>query len=208
MKKSEAYLCHIVIRSNGLVQNSSCGCAAGIDWHCNHVAATLFSLEEFCKVRKQQNEEACTSQSCKWNVPRKRKIDLVPIANMKFRNDEHAKMKKSREPVISPGHDVRPANYRNTNANTNTKRYNTYSKVIDFQSKTGKVIGLSHILQQHTTNVIKEAVSLDHSYSKSSPNDDDEQLCNDAVQPTDHKESTNLISPIKVHPVSRNTEEM
>ena len=112
-------------------------------------------------------------------------------------------MKKSREPVISPGHDVRPAKYRNTNANTNTKRYNTYSKVIDFQSKTGKLIGLSHILQQHTTNVIKEAVSLDHNYSKPSASDDDEQLCSyDAIQPTDHKESTNLISPIKVHPVS------
>ena len=203
MKKSEAYLCHIVIRSNGLVQKASCGCPAGIDGRCNHVAATLFSLEEFCKVRKQQNEEACTSQSCKWNVPRKRKIDLVPIANMKFRKHEHAKMKKSREPVISPGHDVRPAKYRNTNANTNTKRYNTYSKVIDFQSKTGKLIGLSHILQQHTTNVIKEAVSLDHNYSKPSANDDDEQLCSyDAIQPTDHKESINLISPIKIHPVS------
>lgn len=77
-------------------------------------------------MRKQQNEEACTSQSCKWNVPRKRKVDLVPIANMTFRKHEHAKMKKSREPVISPGHDVRPAKYRNTNANTNTKRYNTF----------------------------------------------------------------------------------
>ena len=178
MKKSEAYLCHIVIRCNGLVQNASCGCPAGIDGHYNHVAATLFSLDEFCKVRKQQKEEVCTSQ--------KRKVDLVPIANMKFRKHKHAKIKKSRELVISPGHDVRPGNYRNTNANT-------YSKVIDFQSKTGKLIGLSYILQQHTTNVIKEPVSFDHNYSKPSPNDDDEQLCNyDASQPTDHKESTNL----------------
>ena len=87
MKKYEAYLCHIVIRSNGLVQNASCGCPAGIDGHCNHVAATLFSLDEFCKVRKQQNEEACTSQ--------KRKVDLVPIANMKFRKHKHAKIKRA-----------------------------------------------------------------------------------------------------------------
>ena len=46
-------------------------------------------------------------------------------------------------------------------------------------------------------------MSLDHNYSKPSPNDDNEELCScDASQPTDHKESTNLISPIKVHPVS------
>ena len=188
MKKSSAYLCRIVIRSNGLVQKACCGCPAGVDGRCNHVAATLFALGEFCKVReKQENDEACTSQKCKWNVPRKRKVDLVPVANLKFRKHEHGKLKKSREPVISPGHDVRPASRCNTDANRNTKLYNIYSKVVDFQDKTGKLIGLSQILQQHTTDNIKAAVSLDHSYCKPSSYNDDELRNDDANEPTDNR---------------------
>ena len=42
-----------------------CGCPAGVDGRYNHVAATLFSLEEFCKVKekKADTEEACTSKN-------------------------------------------------------------------------------------------------------------------------------------------------
>ena len=98
MKKSSAYLCHIiVIRNNGLVQKACCGFPASVDGRCNYVALTLFALEEFCKIReKQGNDKASTSQKCKWNVPRKHKVDLVLVANLKFRKHEHGKLKKSR----------------------------------------------------------------------------------------------------------------
>ena len=54
MRKTSAYLCFIIVRRNGLVQKAYCGCPAGIDGQCNHVAATLFALEEFCKLRAKQ----------------------------------------------------------------------------------------------------------------------------------------------------------
>ena len=44
--------------------------------------------------------------------------------------------------------------------------YDIYIKVMDFQSKTTRIIGLSHILQQHITEDIKAAVSLVHNYAK------------------------------------------
>lgn len=209
MKKTSAYLCQIVIRKNGLIQKACCGCPAGVDGRCNHVAATLFALEEFCKARaKEENEESCTSQKCQWNVPRKRKVELVPISKLKFRKHEYGKVKNSRPPVISPEQDVRPPKHQTVNTNLNTKLYNIYSKVIDFQENNTKVIGLSHILQQNTTDNIKAAVSLDHDYCKLLSNGNDEssntvQVPNQLTH--DDKELNsdfNLISPIKVHPVS------
>ena len=71
MKKD---LCLIIVWKNGLVQKAYCACSTGIDGRCIHVhvAVTLFALEEFCKLRAKQEEtrKACTSQKCKWNVPR------------------------------------------------------------------------------------------------------------------------------------------
>ena len=148
-------LCLIMVWRNGLVQKAYCACPTGIDGRCIHVTATLFALEEFCKLRAKQEEtrKACTSQKCKWNVPRKRKLGLVPIANLKFRKHEHGKLKKPRTPVISPGHGVGRAHVNNVNSR-NTKLYNIYTKVMEFQVKTGRLLGLSHILQQHTTKNI------------------------------------------------------
>jgi hypothetical protein len=95
MKKTSAYSCYIILRKNGLVQRAFCGCPAGIDGRCNHVAATLFCLEEFCKARDKQEatKDSCTSQQCKWNVPRKRKGDLMPITDMQFKKHEYGKKK-------------------------------------------------------------------------------------------------------------------
>ena len=45
----------------------------------------------------------------------------------------------------------------------------TYTKVMDFQVKTGRDLGLSYILQQHTMKNIQNAVILDLSYSKPLP---------------------------------------
>ena len=150
-------LCLIIVWRNGLVQKAYCACPAGIDGRCIHVAATLSALEEFYKLRAKQEEtrKACTSQKCKWNVPRKRKLDLVPIANLKFRKHEHGKLKKPRTSVISPGHGVRRAHVNNVNSR-NTKVYNIYTnyKAMEFQGKTDRLLGLSHILQQHTTKNI------------------------------------------------------
>ena len=91
------------------------------------------------KEKEADTEEACTSKICKWNVPRKRKVDIVPIAHMKFSKHEHGKVKKQKHSVISPEHDARPA-IRNDSHAHNTRMYSIYSKVMDFQSKTNKIL--------------------------------------------------------------------
>ena len=191
MKKTSAYSCYIILRKNGLVQRAFCGCPAGIDGRCNHVAATLFSLEEFCKVRdrKEATKDSCTSQKCKWNVPKKRKGDVMSISEMAFQKHEYGKKKVKRNPAIPPAHDVRAEHQRGTD---NTKLYNILTKVRNFQDKTGKVIGLSHVLQKTTEDGIKSAVRHDHCYALPVPDDEPQEIENEREQ--------GIISPIKVHP--------
>jgi hypothetical protein len=56
----------------------------------------MFALEEYCKEReklKSESDESCTSKPCKWNVPRKRNGNVVPIADMQFTKHDYAKKK-------------------------------------------------------------------------------------------------------------------
>ena len=196
MKKTSAYSCFVILKKQEFVERAYCGCPAGVDGRYNHVAATLFCLEEFCKVRAQtsQNvdESACTANPCKWNVPRKRKGDVVPISQMKFQKFEHEKEqeKKRVSTAVLNGYDVRAPHQRNT---SNTKIYEIYSKVKQFEAKHKKVLGLSHILQQTIPRELSDAVRLDHCYSV---------ICDtDTLEPEPDIGDVDIISPIKYHPV-------
>jgi len=66
MKKDKIYTCFLVIASIGRVLNAHCKCPAGIDGHCNHVASTLFALEQHFKERQKMSsvaEDSCTSSA-------------------------------------------------------------------------------------------------------------------------------------------------
>lgn len=65
---------------------------------------------------------------------------------MKFRKFEHGKDQEKKRvfTAVPDGHDVRSPHQRNT---SNTKLYEIYSKVKQFEAKNKKVFGLSHILK-------------------------------------------------------------
>ena len=100
------------------------GCPAGIDGRCNHVASTLFALEEFFKQSKPPLNSSltpaisCTSEPCVWNVPRKRKIDNLPIARVKFRKHQHGKPCKSGDKSLPSTRDVMAPHQQNPSLNT------------------------------------------------------------------------------------------
>ena len=98
---------------------SRCGCPAGVDGRCNHLTATLFAAVEYCQQRSQLQPESsteglsCTSQPCKWNVPRERTGNVTPIGNRTFsKHDYYKTNKKKRKSAIPPGHDVRAPHQR------------------------------------------------------------------------------------------------
>ena len=115
----------------------------------------------------------------------------MPISQMKFQKFEHEKEqeKKRVSTAVLNGYDVR-ARQRNT---SNTKIYEIYSKVKQFEAKHKKVLGLSHILQQTIPRELSDAVRLDHCYSV---------ICDtDTLEPEPDIGDVDIISPIKYHPV-------
>ena len=146
MKKNLIYQCNIVMSSIGVVLKSYCGCPAGIDGRCNRVSATLFALDEYCKEREKMSEESCTSKPCRWNVPKKRKGPVTPIPAMSFQKHDYSKRQKTdRTPTIKVGQDVRAVHHREW---SDEKVGSMLATVKAYQSKTGSVIGWSHILPQ------------------------------------------------------------
>ena len=178
MKKQAVYTCYFVMSSLGNVLRAQCGCPAGIDGRCNHVTATMFALDEYCKKRAKTESDpsdvSCTSKPCKWNVPRKRKGNVVPVANIQFAKHDYSKSKKKRKSSITPQHDVRAPNQRKW---PEDKVKNMFSRLKEYQEKSKKAVGWLHILPQE--------VLADQSSKTSKEND--------------------LLCPIKEHPVSATT---
>lgn len=181
MKKKAVYSCFLVLLSSGKVFRAHCGCPAGVDGRCNHVAATLFALDDFCKQRKKMSdnsEEPCTSKPCNWSVPRKRKGPVVPVAEMSFTKHDYAKKKVRRtsQPALDHERAMPPGMWPEERTAT------MLALVKEYEKKSGKVVGWRHILPQEVQ--VNEG-------DKEKPH----------VQ-TQTLEEDEIISPIKEHPIS------
>ena len=106
MKKGKVYTVKIILSLNGNITTAFCCCLAGVDGRCNHLAATLFSLEDKTNmgnglaaaetISKTPENIPCTSKPCTWNVPAgKRKQEPQPIQSVKFSKHEYDKVKKT-----------------------------------------------------------------------------------------------------------------
>ena len=98
MKKGNVYSVKVVLHPSGDIAKACCGCPAGVDGHCNHLAATLFAIEDHWNnvpcdtdsaVSQQQVTVPCTSQPCQWNLPKKRELNVEPIESLKFQKHDY-----------------------------------------------------------------------------------------------------------------------
>lgn len=138
MKKSKPYSCFIVMDTLGQLVKAYDGCPAGIDGHCNHVAATLFALEQYFKFQARGADSvSCTSKPCQWNIPCKHKVDNVPISHCKFTKHVHGKTKIEKEPPPSEPTHSQGASAEHEFLN-NTRLCNYLHMVKETELKTGK----------------------------------------------------------------------
>jgi hypothetical protein len=88
MKQGKVYPVKIILSLNGDIFNAFCCCPAGVDGRCNHLAATLFSLEDktsMVAAKETPQNLPCTSKPCTWNAPAgKRKLEPQPIQSVKW----------------------------------------------------------------------------------------------------------------------------
>ena len=159
MTKKKIYTVNIIIKASGHISKAMCGCPAGVDGRCNHLAATLFAIEDKFQDESQgdsnnsskDNELPCTSKPCSWNDPsRKRKLENCAIQSIHFEKHEYGK-KAKHMPRMS--FDVRAPHEQTFNINS---QKNFYTKVKKVEMLTGKRMALSFILP-HDLPVDKES---------------------------------------------------
>ena len=154
MKKDKVYACFLVITSVGKILRAHCKCPAGIDGRCNHVAATLFALEQHFKDRGKKTtidtDESCTSMPCQWNVPRKRKGPVQPINQMSFVKHDYAKEKKI--PKLHSMHNALPKSWENEKV---AKMFEMMEK---YQKESGNILSWTHILPQEVKKLTQQTL--------------------------------------------------
>ena len=131
------YAVQIVIHNNSEIQKAFCPCPAGNDGRCNHLATTLFAMEDiFNKTANQKEPESdqvpCTSKPCTWNVPGKRKQEPTIIQDIKFQ--KHVYGKKVKAPEAHPSPKVAVSQSLKTNHDFNS----IFEKVKSTELKTEK----------------------------------------------------------------------
>ena len=87
MKKDRAYKIKISMTNSSDISLAECSCLAGRGPHgsSKHIAATLFTLENFSTIRTEIQDDdnvSCPSKLQTWNEPRKRCLDSQPVNRM------------------------------------------------------------------------------------------------------------------------------
>ncbi|XP_046550035.1 uncharacterized protein LOC124259864 [Haliotis rubra] len=77
-----AWIC--LSKVTGKIHSADCTCAAGAGEACNHIAALCHCLVDVT-TRRKAGTTSCTSQPCKWNNPRKRKLSPKRSQDVNFR---------------------------------------------------------------------------------------------------------------------------
>lgn len=87
-KSGRVYCVKMIIKANSHIHKAYCPCPAGVDGRCNHLAATLFAIEDMSgkadSISRNTDELPCTSKPCVWSVPKKRHSEPTPINAVKF----------------------------------------------------------------------------------------------------------------------------
>ncbi|XP_015769847.1 PREDICTED: uncharacterized protein K02A2.6-like [Acropora digitifera] len=97
------YAVKVILSGSAEIKKAYCPCPAGSDGRCNHLAATLFAIEDlFTKATNsaESSDVRCTSKPCTWNVPKKRKLEATTIQSVKFEKHILGKEKRERKASI------------------------------------------------------------------------------------------------------------
>lgn len=157
-KHKNIYTVKIIMDTNSQVQQAVCPCPSGNDGRCNHLAATLFAMEDACKksvstTSESENDLPCTSKPCTWSIPKKRKQEPSTVQAVKF--VKHVYGKKDKEcSSSSTVHTTHNEKKSNTDYNA------LLEKIKAVEEKTGRKIGLHYIIPQqvpeYSTTVTEE----------------------------------------------------
>ena len=101
------------------IRSTHCGCPAGRGpgASCKHIAAFCYALEEFARLKQLPDLLSCTDKLQTWNQPRSRKLQPIPVENLRSRKHEIMPPKKrsSQQPRVVSQFDPHPESLRAPN---------------------------------------------------------------------------------------------
>lgn len=184
-KTGPVYAVKFIVRANSSISKAYCPCPAGIDGRCNHLAATLFAIEDMgrkldtAKQSESASDVPCTSKPCAWSVPRRKPAEATTIQSVTFEKHIWGKTKRKRDNSSCDDiEDVRAPHQRTQDRDFQV----IFEKIKQIEQKTGKKIGLS--------------TTIPHRLPENPPEEDKEG--NEDTEATKWK----VISPLKHGPLS------
>lgn len=177
--RGPVYAVKIILQANSEIEKAYCPCPAGNDGRCNHLAATLFAMEDTCKKTiTTEDNTPCTSKPCTWSVPKKRKQEPTTIQSLKFVKHVWGKKEKLAQSPSSSATDTA----RHCQQQQSADFEGLLAKITKIEKKTGKKIGLSLIIPQQLPEMSRTVIE-----------DENEE-------PSANK--WDIVSPIKCAPLS------
>lgn len=144
--KTGVYDCLMVVKYDGVIDTVSCHCASGRGPHssCKHTAALCYAICDFVSnFLSVETALSCTEKLQKWNVPRSKVVEAVPVYEMHF---EKKKFAKSCKELVGK----RPSDYSIGDlCPTDEKAARTFiDDLQNYQDQTGHVIGLLQVIDK------------------------------------------------------------
>ena len=183
-KTGAAYTVKIIVEANGNILKAHCPCPAGADGRCNHLAATLFAIEDKQgrpADRDTTEDVPCTSKPCKWSVPPKRRSEPTAIREVNF--EKHIWRKEGKRKSKSVKMVVGSTPYDGSERRDFDM---IYKGIKEIEEKKEKKIGIAYIIP-HNIPVTTEQSEQIHKMQMSE-------------KPQQSKWS--IISPVKEQPMS------
>ena len=113
MRKDHVYRLVMSLQCDSMdVTTATCGCPAGKGpvASCKHVGALCYAFAEFCSSGKLPEFFTDTQKLQRWNQPRARKVEAIPVVELRKRREEILKSGKVTHNPLN--YDPRPASLR------------------------------------------------------------------------------------------------
>ena len=112
-ERQNLYRIELTLDNSGDIVSASCVCPAGTKpfGSCKHISALCYALEEYSRIKKIRQPDACTSRLQEWNRPLKRRLQPQEVEEIAFIKEEYG---KNKQPSLSMVYDPRPVEFQHT----------------------------------------------------------------------------------------------
>ena len=135
MKKNKMYNVRIVLsKHTARVERAICVCPAGLSGCCNHITATLYCVEDYFRLKLNEEDQKAALKSCKPGTSREKKVDAWPTNLVMFDKKVYGVQKRPKVCSINQW-DCRPTSRRTVHPERKANLRNRLTQVQEMKTK-------------------------------------------------------------------------